>query len=106
MKHFYIIMLVLVFSSCAHYKDIPYFQNSAEYDGSQGQGIYDLTIRPKDKLTIVVFSGADKEAVAEFNLRDPRPAEYERGRIRVSASQIEFFIITSLITKGILTFQF
>ena len=87
MKHFYIIMLALVFSSCAHYKDIPYFQNSAEYDGSQGQGIYDLTIRPKDKLTIVVFSGADKEAVAEFNLRDPRPAEYERGRIRLSASQ-------------------
>lgn len=85
--HFSAWMMTILLCSCAHYKDIPYFQNAAEYDGSKGMGLYDLTIKPKDQLTIFVFSGTDKEAVAEFNIRDPKPIEYERGRIRVRATQ-------------------
>ena len=51
-------------SSCAHYKDIPYFQNSVTFDGSKNTSRYDLTIKPKDRLNIFVFSGNDKDAVS------------------------------------------
>ena len=81
MKHFILAaLIVLTFSSCAHYKDIPYLQNSAEYDGSQGAQLYDMTIKPKDQLTVFVFSGTDKEAVAQFNMRDITVLGINSGR--------------------------
>ena len=70
MKRVIHLLLLILLTSCANYKDIPYFQNSAEYDGSQGAQLYDMTIKPKDQLTVFVFSGTDKEAVAQFNMRD------------------------------------
>ena len=77
-------IVTLCICSCGNYKDIPYFQNSDTFDGSKASGHYDLRIKPKDQLSIIVFCGTDKGAVAAFNIRDPRPAEYARGRIRVS----------------------
>ena len=74
MKQFVLLLLIsLILGSCAHYKDIPYFQNSADFDGSTGAQLYDMTIKPKDQLTIFVYSGTDQSAVAPFNPRDPRP---------------------------------
>ena len=58
-------------------KDVPYFQNAADYDGSQSAYLYDMTIKPKDMLTIFVFSSYP-EAVAQFNMREPRPLEDEK----------------------------
>lgn len=85
---FVLVWLTMSFvCSCAHYKDIPYFQNADTFDGSKGARLYDMTVKPKDKLTIFVFSGNDKEAVAPFNIRDPREVEYEKGVIRVSEAQ-------------------
>lgn len=78
---------MIITSSCAHYKDIPYFQNAEQYDGSKGMGHYDLTIKPKDKLTFFVFSSNDKDAVAPFNIREPRKIEYEKGGIRISSGR-------------------
>lgn len=63
------ILFLLVLSSCANYKSVPYFQNSASFSGAPGT-LYDMTIKPKDKLSIFVFSGNNQEAIAMFNITD------------------------------------
>ena len=70
MKKFLIIVLgVLIFNSCANYRDIPYFQNAAEVDLSQSAHLYEMTIKPKDLLSIFVFS-SDNVAAAPFNITE------------------------------------
>ncbi len=72
MKQFVLLLLIsLILGSCAHYKDIPYFQNSADFDGSTGAQLYDMTIKPKDELSIFVFSSSDPKSVALFNFVEP-----------------------------------
>ena len=66
------LLLCLFLGSCSNYKDVPYFQNSATYDSSVSTGLPDITIKPKDMLTIFVTS-TDNEAVAQFNITEPRP---------------------------------
>ena len=63
------ILFILVLSSCANYKSVPYFQNSASFSGTPGT-LYDMTIKPKDKLSIYVFSGTDQESIAMFNMTE------------------------------------
>jgi len=85
-----LLMLAFFLVGCANYKDVPYFQNSAQYDGSQGAQLYDMTIKPKDQLTIFVFSGTNADAVDIFNPRDPRPLEMNNmrdGGIRMPQNQ-------------------
>ncbi len=65
------ILFILVISSCSSYKSVPYFQNSAEFDGTKGANLYDITIKPKDNLHIYVFSGTDQESIFQFNMVDP-----------------------------------
>lgn len=72
MKNTICLLLLALLTSCAHYKDIPYFQNADTYDGTGKAFLYDMTIKPKDQLMVFVFSGTDKEAVAQFNMRDLR----------------------------------
>ena len=72
-KSFILFSLLTLLFSCAHYKDIPYFQNAKEFDGSKSAMLYDMTIKPKDELTIFVSCPTDKDAVAMFNRREPRP---------------------------------
>ncbi|UKK47615.1 polysaccharide biosynthesis/export family protein [Prevotella sp. E9-3] len=88
MKYCVFIVPIFCICSCAHYKDVPYFQNSAEFDGSKGAMQYDLKIKPKDILTIYVFSGNDVKAVAPFNMLDSRVADFSQGIPRVSSSRI------------------
>ena len=87
-KYFLLWGMTYFVCSCAHYKDIPYFQNSAEYDGNMGAMHYDMTVKPKDKLTIFVLSGNDREAVAPFNIREYSPIEYENRRALVYSRNI------------------
>lgn len=70
MKNYIILVLMGVLSSCANVKDVPYFQNADMYEGTLSMPPYDLTIKPKDQLTIFVFCGENPEAVAAFNVRD------------------------------------
>lgn len=67
-KNCFVLIALLSFTSCVNVKSVPYFQNSAEFDGSKDAMLYDMKVKPKDKLTIFVFSGMDKEAVAPFNI--------------------------------------
>ena len=81
MKKVIIVLAVAsILASCANYKDVPYFQNVADYDGSRGAMLYDMTIKPKDMLTIFVFSGTDPNAVSMFNPRDPVPIDISERR--------------------------
>ena len=87
------ILFFLLLTSCAHYKDIPYFQNAKEFDGSKSAMLYDMTIKPKDQLVIFVYSANDKEAVMPFNRR-VRVAKGSTGDNRIAApSQASSFIV-------------
>lgn len=83
-KYSLTVIVFLGLFSCANYKDVPYFQNSAEFDGTKNSSLYDMTVKPKDMLTIFVFSGLNKEAVDMFNMRDPDELNISNARIRAS----------------------
>ncbi len=87
MKKLLIIVLgVFFFTSCANYKDIPYFQNAAEVDLSQSAQLYEMTIKPKDLLSIFVFS-SDAVAAAPFNDIEPSPVDIHQKRVYSLRSQ-------------------
>jgi len=73
-------LLIVIVSSCANYKDVPYFQNAKGFKDAGINGLYDMTIKPKDMLSIFVFS-SQKEAVMQFNTREPQPLEITSKRI-------------------------
>ncbi len=69
-KYLSLVLLVLTFclTGCMSYKKVPYIQNSADVDLTQGAGLYDARIMPKDYLTITVNLPKDPEAVRMFNI--------------------------------------
>lgn len=67
----YFVVALLCLTACSSYKHVPYFQNSAEYDGTGKGSLYDMTIMPKDELVIFVNSPVHPESVDPFNFRDP-----------------------------------
>lgn len=81
------VVVLLSLCSCANYKNVPYFQNADQFDGSAGARLYDMTIKPKDRLVIYVFSTTDKEAVAPFNMREPSEPQYRDGRMVANTYQ-------------------
>ena len=100
MKNIYLCLsLTLLLLSCASVKDVPYFQNSAEFDGSKGATLYDITIKPKDRLTIIVYSANDNMAVLPFNMREPSPIDPQdlsTGQQRsVSNRQLHHYLVES-----------
>lgn len=62
-----VLAMVLVFSSCTSYKNVPYLQNSQAFDESVISSLYDAKIMPKDLITITVNT-TDPIASAPFNL--------------------------------------
>lgn len=70
MKYCFMAMTILYCCSCAHYKDIPYFQNSRTVDLGNSKQQFDLIIQPQDELNIYVDSPLNKEMAASFNLRE------------------------------------
>ncbi len=87
-SHLLVALLLCLLSSCANYKNVPYFQNADTYDGSQHAYLYDMTIKPKDELSIFVFSSYPESVIA-FNMREPSPMgqyDHQRGGVTVSSS--------------------
>lgn len=75
--------------SCSNYKDVQYFQNAESFDGRNGIGLFDLTIKPKDQLTIFVTS-IPPEAATPFRVFRPASidaAEKLQGGIKLSYNQ-------------------
>ena len=80
--------------SCANYKDIPYFQNAVQYDGSKGVSLYDMTIKPKDQLSIFVTSGKDQAAVSAFNMFDPAEIDNKAQTVGVRGrALIHYYLV-------------
>lgn len=86
------ILFILVLSSCANYKSVPYFQNSASFSGTSGT-LYDMTIKPKDKLSIFVFSGNDNEAIAMFNITEPQEVNLTTRRIYSTGGKYHSYLV-------------
>lgn len=99
------------FCSCVNYKNIPYFQNSEQFDGSKGAWLYDMTLKPKNLLTIFVFSPKDKEAANIFNVRTPRAIDNPQEEIKIGTSihrylvdnegNIDYPVIGKICLKGL-----
>lgn len=90
-------LLLLSICSCDSYKMIPYFQNAAEYDGTGHSYLYDMTIKPKDKLTIFVTS-TPPEAAELFSIFRPASAENTKpvsGGIPLATSrgEIHYYLV-------------
>lgn len=62
-----LLLLVVLLSSCTHWKDIAYFQNSDYVDLSESKGLYDARIMSKDQITITVNT-TTPEVSNSFNL--------------------------------------
>ena len=61
-----LLMIGLLFSSCASRKDVAYVQTSDQVMTVASNGLQDARIRAKDLLTVTVES-SNPEAVAAFN---------------------------------------
>ena len=89
MKPLYVLLLAFLLVGCRTVKDVPYFQNAAEFDGDGKGYLFDMTIKPKDKLNIFVHS-SQPEAVAQFNFTEPRQLgnfSSRQGGVRLQQSR-------------------
>ncbi len=63
------LLIVAFFTSCTSYKNVPYLQNSEEFNNvPQANSLYDARVQPKDLLTIIVMTPKNPAASAEYNL--------------------------------------
>lgn len=88
-KFFFILALLIINSSCTHYKDIPYFQNSETFDGAGKEFLYDMKIKTKDRLTIFVFSPTDQDATKMFRVRNPPILDLTKFPIKIDDGRYE-----------------
>ena len=64
-----LIALLLSATSCTSYKNVPYLQNSADFNNIEQQSnMFDARVQPKDLLTINVVSPSDPSASQPYNL--------------------------------------
>ena len=82
-------LTVMLFSSCAHWKDIAYFQNSEYVDLSQSTGLYDARIMPKDQISVAINT-INPEVSSSFNLL-LRPSSVG-GSITASSTQMPYLV--------------
>lgn len=82
-------LAVMLFSSCAHWKDIAYFQNSEYVDLSQSTGLYDARIMPKDQISVAINT-INPEVSNSFNLL-LRPSSIN-GTIMGSSTQMPYLV--------------
>lgn len=64
-----LITLLLSVTSCTSYKNVPYLQNSADFNKIEQQNnMFDARVQPKDLLTINVVSPSEPSASQPYNL--------------------------------------
>lgn len=82
-------LLVVLMSSCTHWKDIAYFQNSEYVDLSQSSGLYDARIMPKDQISVAINT-INPEVSNSFNLL-LRPSS-SNGTIMGNSTQMPYLV--------------
>ena len=71
-----LLLVVALFASCTSYKQVPYIQNSGDYDTSSMQStVAEPVILPYDMLNITVVSVQDLKAATLFNLIMPSESD-------------------------------
>lgn len=93
-----VLLLALILDSCASSKNVPYFQNSDFYDGSQSAYLYDARIMPKDELTITV-STIIPQAAVPYNLTAPTGGSGEGGGLQDYLVDNQGYIMFPVVGK-------
>lgn len=92
-KNCFLLLLALIaITSCTSYKNVPYLQNSAEFDTTHVSGFYDAHIQPKDMLTITV-SSENPEAAIPFNLTIPTAMSASNNRSLSSQPMLQTYLV-------------
>ena len=109
-KLFFCAFCAFCVTGCKTIREIPYFQNSDDYQAAAPDHLYDMTIKPKDELFIFVNS-SNQEAAAMFNVSEPTPIDMQRPIARGRHTRhfykvendgtIEFPIIGSVNVVGL-----
>ena len=71
----YFFLPFLLITSCGSYKEVPYIQNSAEFRYNDSIPPYDMTIKPKDELRILVYSASGAATAAQFRVSELPPLD-------------------------------
>lgn len=68
----FLLLIVMMATSCTSYKKVPYLQNSQDYKNAAEQSVIsEPVILPYDMLTISVVSAQDSKAALSYNLIMP-----------------------------------
>ena len=90
-KIFFCAFCAFCVTGCKTIREIPYFQNSDDYQAAAPDHLYDMTIKPKDELFIFVNS-ANREAAAMFNILEPTPINDKTLRARGSRNLHSYIV--------------
>lgn len=89
--YFAVLIGIMMLTSCASTKNVPYFQNSDSINYDKSRYLYDARIMPKDLLTITV-STTNPDAAVPFNLTVPTPYSQE-NRSTYSYAQLQAYLV-------------
>jgi len=88
------VLSMLLISSCAHVRDIAYFQKLDSKVNSKNQtnpaGIHEARIKPKDLLSITVVS-SEPEASKMYNLVVPQVADFSNPNGLISQPSLQTY---------------
>jgi polysaccharide export outer membrane protein len=87
-----LLMFTSIMVSCAHVKDIPYFQQTNSEQTKLNNAKYDAIIKPKDQLSITVVS-SEPTASSRYNLIMPQ-IDSRMGNIQ-SQPAIQSYLVDS-----------
>ena len=91
-KYSFLVLLVVLLTSCSAPKNVAYLWNSNDVDLSQSQYLYDARIMPKDILTITVNT-VNPEAAAPFNLVVRSTLTSTSSNISTSGGSLQTYLV-------------
>ncbi|NRT13286.1 polysaccharide biosynthesis/export family protein [Flavobacterium sp. 14A] len=95
-----VVVLAVLFFSCASRQEVVYYQNSAELTQLETAMSYEVKIQPDDLLSIIV-SAEDQEIAAPFNLKSIRMASTSNVSAASGQESMQLYLVDA---KGAIDF--
>jgi polysaccharide export outer membrane protein len=87
-----VVVLAVLFFSCASRQEVVYYQNSAELTQLETAMSYEVKIQPDDLLSIIV-SAEDQEIAAPFNLKSIRMASASNVSAITGQESMQLYLV-------------